>query len=113
MKIGFIGLGIMGEPMALNLLKAGFALTVFNRTVSRMDKLLEAGASAGRSPREVAERSEVVITIVTDSPDVESVVIGENGILAGLKSGCVVVDMSTISPVVTRRLAEEIEKTGR
>ncbi|HPR87355.1 MAG TPA: NAD(P)-dependent oxidoreductase [bacterium] len=112
MKIGFIGLGIMGEPMALNLLKAGFPLTVFNRTARRMDKLLAAGAAGAYSPREVAAKSDVVITIVTDSPDVEEVVLGENGILSGLHTGSVVIDMSTISPAVTRKLAAEIERKG-
>ncbi|HOT96441.1 MAG TPA: NAD(P)-dependent oxidoreductase [bacterium] len=112
MKIGFIGLGIMGEPMALNLLKVGFSLTVYNRTPRRMEKLLAAGASGAASPREVAAASEVVITIVTDSPDVEEVVLGGNGILRGLHPGGVVIDMSTISPAVTRKLAAEIEAKG-
>lgn len=112
MKIGFIGLGIMGEPMALNLLKAGFPLTVYNRTASRMTRLVEAGAAAAGSPREVAEASDIVITIVTDSPDVEEVVLGREGILSGLRPGSTVIDMSTISPATTRRLAGEIEKAG-
>jgi len=112
MKIGFIGLGIMGEPMALNLLKAGFPLTVYNRTASRMTRLVEAGAAAAGSPREVAEASDIVITIVTDSPDVEEVVLGREGILSGLRPGSTVIDMSTISPATTRCLAGEIEKAG-
>ncbi len=112
MKIGFIGLGIMGEPMALNLLKAGFPLTVYNRTARRMEKLLAAGAAGAASPGEVAAASELVITIVTDSPDVEEVVLGDRGILSGLRPGSVVVDMSTISPAVTRSLAAAIEAHG-
>lgn len=112
MKIGFIGLGIMGEPMAYNLLKAGYDLAVFNRTPSRMERLLREGALAAGSPRELGESCDVVITIVADSPDVEAVVLGENGILAGLRPGGVVIDMSTISIAVTRRLAAEIESKG-
>ena len=112
MKIGFIGLGIMGEPMALNLLKAEYSLTVYNRTAHRMEKLVHAGAAGALSPQEVAAQSEVIITMVTDSSDVEEVILGQNGVLYGLHPGSVVIDMSTISPAVTRHLAEEIGKKG-
>ncbi len=112
MKLGLIGLGIMGKPMALNLLKAGFPLTVYNRSRAPVDLLASQGARAAASPREVAANSDVVITMVTDSPDVEQVVLGPNGVIEGLKPGGIFVDMSTISPVVTRRIAAELSKKG-
>jgi len=111
-KIGFIGLGVMGKPMAMNILKAGYPLTVWNRTRSKMDDLLAAGASGAESPKEVAEKSEVVITIVTDSPDVEEVILGPQGVIHGAHPGLVVIDMSTISPTVARKVAEELGKKG-
>ncbi len=94
--------------MSMNLLKAGFPLIVWNRTTSKMKPLLEAGAQGAGSPKEVAERSEIVIDIVTDSPDVEEVLLGPNGVVHGAKPGTVVIDMSTISPSVTRRIADEL-----
>ena len=111
-RVGFIGLGLMGSGMSMNLLRAGFPLTVWNRTRSKMRALLEAGAEGAGSPREVAERSDVVIDIVTDSPDVEEVLLGPNGVVHGAKPGTIVIDMSTISPAVTRRIAEELGKEG-
>ena len=107
-RIGFIGLGLMGSGMSMNLLKAGFPLTIWNRTPSKMKPLLDMGAQGAGSPKEVAERSEIVIDIVTDSPDVEEVLLGPNGVVHGAKPGTVVIDMSTISPSVTRRIAEEL-----
>lgn len=101
MNLGFIGLGIMGRPMAVNLLKAGFPLTVFNRTAAKCVPLVELGASRVSSPKELASRSDVVITIVSDTPDVESVLFGESGVWHGLKEGAIVIDMSTISPRTT------------
>jgi 2-hydroxy-3-oxopropionate reductase len=112
MRVGFVGLGIMGRPMAKNLLAAGHQLTVWNRSRPGIDALLEAGAAEGASPRNVADRSEVVVTIVGDSPDVEQVALGEDGIIAGAHPGLVHVDMSTISPEVTRRIAEEYSRAG-
>jgi 3-hydroxyisobutyrate dehydrogenase len=111
-RIGFIGLGIMGQPMCLNLLKTGFPLTVYNRTEAKAAELVAAGARLAASPQQVAEQSDIVITMVTDSPDVEQVITGENGVLHGLKPGSVVIDMSTISPSVTRHLAQEISRRG-
>jgi len=111
-SIGFIGLGLMGKPMAKNLLQAGFNLTVHSRSRGPVDELAAHGAKAARSPREVAAASEVVITIVPDSPEVEAVVAGPDGILAGAKPGLIHIDMSTISPVATRRIAE-VEKQAR
>lgn len=110
-RVGFIGLGIMGQSMAANLLKAGYELTVWNRTASRMKPLLDAGARGASSPREAAASADVVITIVTDSPDVEQVLLGDDGVIHGAAPGTIVIDMSTISPERTvsmaRRLAEK------
>ena len=111
-RIGFIGLGVMGRPMALNLLKAGYPMVVWNRTRSKMKPLLEAGAEGADSPREVAEKSDVVITMVTDSPDVEEVILGSNGVIHGAHPGLIVIDMSTISPTVTRRIAQKLAEKG-
>ena len=108
--IGFIGLGIMGKPMARNLIKAGYALVVHNRSRAAVNELEKEGAKAAGSPREVAERSEVVITMLPDSPDVEQVVAGDRGVFQGAKPGTLLIDMSTISPVVARRLAAEAEE---
>jgi 3-hydroxyisobutyrate dehydrogenase len=109
-KLGLIGLGIMGKPMAINLLKAGFEVTVYNRSRAPVELLTAQGAKAASSPKEVAANSDVVITIVTDSPDVEEVVLGANGVMEGMRPGGIVVDMSTISPAVTRRIAAELRK---
>jgi 3-hydroxyisobutyrate dehydrogenase len=111
-KIGFIGLGLMGSGMSMNLVKAGFPVTVWNRTASKMEPLIEAGAEGAGSPKEVAENSDIVVSIVTDSQDVEEVILGPEGAIHGAKSGAVVIDMSTISPSVTRRIAEELGKKG-
>jgi len=111
-KIGFIGLGLMGSGMSMNLVKAGFPVTVWNRTASKMEPLLEAGAKGAGSPKEVAENSDIVVSIVTDSQDVEEVILGPEGAIHGARSGSVVIDMSTISPSVTRRIAEELGEKG-
>ena len=97
-RIGFIGLGIMGRPMAENLLEAGFSLTVHNRTRSKERPLADAGAAVAASAAEVAARSDVVITMVPDTPDVEAALLGPNGVLEAARPGLLVVDMSTISP---------------
>ncbi|MGH7771847.1 MAG: 2-hydroxy-3-oxopropionate reductase [Candidatus Binatia bacterium] len=110
--IGFIGLGIMGKPMARNLMKAGFSLVVHNRSRPPVDELAKEGAGIAANPQEVAAQTEVVITMLPDSPDVEQVIAGEQGVLAGAKPGMVLIDMSSISPVVARRLAAEAEKRG-
>ena len=111
-KIGFIGLGIMGRGMAQNLLDAGFDLTVWNRTRSKMDPFLEAGARAAESPAAMAEQCDVIITCVSDTPDVEQVIIGEEGIIHGIGPGKLVVDMSTISPQATMALAANLAEKG-
>lgn len=108
MHIGFIGLGIMGKPIAMNLINAGFALTVYNRTAAKCLPLVDAGAASVSSPREAAECSDVVVTVVSDTPDVEAVLFGEEGIWYGLKEGQIVIDMSSISPAETERYAERL-----
>src|SRR5262245_63656106 len=109
---GFIGLGIMGKPMARNLLKAGYSLIVHNRSRVAVDELSKEGAQAAANSNEVAARSEVIITMLPDSPDVELVYAGEQGIFSGVKSGKLLIDMSSISPVVARKLAAEADKRG-
>ena len=104
-KIGFIGLGIMGRPMSINLLQAGFEVTVWNRTTARMQPALDAGAIAASSPKEVAEKSDVIVAIVSDTPDAQEVILGEQGVIHGARPGSVVIDMSTISPAATRDIA--------
>ncbi|MDP2901287.1 MAG: NAD(P)-dependent oxidoreductase [Candidatus Bathyarchaeota archaeon] len=111
-RIGFIGLGLMGSGMTMNILKAGFPLTVWNRTPSKMEALVKAGAKAARSPREVAERSDIVIDIVTDSSDVEQVLLGPEGVVHGARPGTIVIDMSTISPIKTREMAAKLGEKG-
>jgi len=111
-KVGFIGLGMMGNPMSKNLLKAGFDLTVWNRTASKMKEIVELGAKHASSAKEVACGSEVTITMLTGSSDVEQVILGKEGVLEGLKPGGVVIDMSTIAPDVSRRIASEVAKKG-
>lgn len=111
-KIGFIGLGIMGRPMAINILSAGFPLAVWNRTKSKIEPLASRGVRSVNSPKEAAEISDVVITMVTDSPDVEKVILESEGVIEGVHKGLTVIDMSTISPIVTRRIAEALEEKG-
>ena len=111
-RVGVIGMGIMGAPMARNLLKAGFRVTVHNRTRSKEAELVQEGAIAASSPREAAEASEVVISMVADSPDVQQVILGSGGVIEAAREGLTVIDMSTISPSVTREIAAELAKGG-
>ncbi|HHW09387.1 MAG TPA: NAD(P)-dependent oxidoreductase [Firmicutes bacterium] len=111
-KIGFIGLGIMGRPMAENLLKAGYELVVWNRTAAKMAPLLALGAQAGKNPADVAGKVDIVITIVGDSPDVEQVVLGPDGVLAGARPPLTLIDMTTMSPAVARKLAAACAEKG-
>jgi 2-hydroxy-3-oxopropionate reductase len=111
-NIGFIGPGIMGGPMALNLLKGGHKLWVYARRAEAAHKLVAAGGVACASPAEVAKHADVIFTIVSDTPDVESVIFGESGIVKNVRSGSVVVDMSTISPTATKVFAERLAKQG-
>lgn len=112
MKVAFIGLGTMGGPMALNVMKAGHDLTIHNRTRSREELLAAQGASRAASPREAVREADIIITCVSDTADVEEVVLGADGIIRGARSGSVVVDMSTISPEATRRIAQALNEKG-
>ena len=109
-NIGFIGLGIMGKPMARNLMKTGYSLVVHNRSRPAVDELSKEGAQAAANSKEVAQRSEIIITMLPDSPDVELVYAGDQGIFSGVKPGRLLIDMSSISPVVARMLAAEADK---
>lgn len=111
-RIGFIGLGIMGRGMARNLLKGGFGVRVWNRTASRMDELAAEGAIATASPADLAAQSDIIITCVSDTPDVEAVLLGEGGVLAGAQPGALVIDMSTISPQATKQLSGKLAERG-
>ena len=111
-QVGVVGLGIMGRPMAANLLKAGFRVTVWNRGPGTVAELTSKGAEAGGSPAGVAGRSQVVITMLPDTPDVESVLFGPNGVAHGITPGGVVIDMSTISPAATEGFAARLEERG-
>lgn len=111
-KIGFIGLGIMGKPMARNLLKAGHELVVYNTSPGPVYELVDDGAVRGVSSKDVAQRSEIVITMLPDGPDVEKAVLGPEGVLEGARPGSVVVDMSSISPLVSQKVAQACEARG-
>jgi 2-hydroxy-3-oxopropionate reductase len=110
LRVGYIGLGLMGKPIARNILDAGFPLTVHNRSRQAVKELVKEGADEAFSPREVAERSDVVFTNLPDSPDVEAVVLGQDGILEGCREGMLFVDNSTIKPETTRRIADALSE---
>jgi 3-hydroxyisobutyrate dehydrogenase-like beta-hydroxyacid dehydrogenase len=110
LKVGYIGLGLMGKSIASNILKKGFSLIVHNRSRAAMDELVAEGAAAANSPREVAAQVDVVFTNLPDTPDVEKVVFGENGIIEGAHDGLIYIDNSTIKPASARRIAEELAK---
>ena len=110
--LGFIGLGVMGKPMAGHLIKAGFPVVVHNRSRSKVDELVAQGAKGAASPAEVARQATVVITMLPDTPDVEHVLTGPDGVLSGVQKGALVIDMSSISPVATERLAAQVAAKG-
>lgn len=112
LKIGFIGLGIMGLPMSKNLLKAGYTLVVLDLNQSAVDELVALGAEKAANPKEVAVMCDVVITMLPNSPEVNEVVLGKNGIIEGIKTGSVLIDMSSISPIVSRELSQKLEEKG-
>ncbi len=112
MKIGFIGLGIMGRPMALNLIKGGHTVTVWARRAESMQPLLEAGAIAAASPAEAARGNSLVISMVADAPDVREVMLGEQGVVRAAAPGLVAVDMSTIAPAAARSIGADLAKAG-
>ena len=111
-KVGFIGLGLIGKPMCMNLVKKEFDVTCWNRTASKMEDVVAAGAKPAESAREAAEGNEFTITMVNDSPDVEEVILGANGVMEGADEDSVVIDMSTISPSVTREIACKLAGKG-
>ncbi len=111
-RIGFIGLGIMGKPMARNLLKAGYPLVVYNRSRSAMDELAADGAAIAASPKAIAQQVDVVISCVSDSPDVDAIALGSNGIIEGAKPGLLYVDMSTIAPATARKVYAALKEKG-
>jgi len=112
MKVGFIGLGIMGRPMALNVLKSGHAVTVWARRAESMQPLLDAGAAGAGSPAEVAAAVDIVISMVADAPDVREVMLGERGVGKGAKPGLIAIDMSTILPAAARKIALDLNALG-
>jgi len=111
-KIGFIGLGIMGKPMAMNLLKAGYSLTVYDIRPEPVKEVVAAGAQEGKSSRDVAEKNEVVITMLPNSPEVKQAVLGEDGVLDGAKAGTILIDMSSIAPLVSKEVASLLAEKG-
>ena len=111
-NIGFIGLGVMGKPMAKHLVAAGHRLVVHNRSRGAVDELVAAGATAATTPAEVASKSSIVITMLPDTADVERVLTGPDGVISGLQAGAIVIDMSSISPVATERLATQVAAKG-
>jgi 3-hydroxyisobutyrate dehydrogenase len=112
LRVGFVGLGIMGQPMARNALKAGFRVTVTNRTLARAEPLKAEGAVVVKTPREVAQRSDIIVTMVTNAPEVEAVTFGAEGIADGAHDGLLAIDMSSISPVASRAFAERAKEKG-
>ena len=111
-KIAFVGLGIMGKPMAANLMKAGHTLFIYDVMEAPVAELAAKGATRCASAKEAAEKSEIVILMLPDTPDVEAAIFGQNGVAAGVRAGSVVVDMSSISPIATRRFAESLAAKG-
>ncbi|WHH61678.1 2-hydroxy-3-oxopropionate reductase [Petroclostridium sp. X23] len=112
MKIGFVGLGIMGKPMSKNLLKAGYELVVFDINKDAVNEVVEAGATAGNSPKDVASQCEYIITMLPNSPHVKTVVLGENGVLEGAKAGSIVIDMSSIAPLASKEVSAKLAEKG-
>ncbi len=111
-KVGFLGLGIMGKPMALNLIKAGYELTVYDVVSERMEDVLKAGARRGSSGKDVAARSEVVITMLPNSPHVREAALGPGGVLEGARPGTILVDMSSIAPLASKEIAAQAQAKG-
>ena len=112
LRVGYIGLGLMGKSIARNILKAGFPVVVHNRSRAAVDELVSEGAVAANSPKEVAAQVDIIFTNLPDSPDVEKVVLGENGIIEGARAGLIVIDNSTIKPASARKIAEKLKEKG-
>src|SRR5262249_45081495 len=111
-KLGFIGLGIMGKPMAKNLIKAGYSLVVHNRSRANVDELVKDGATPATSPKEVASSVDVIITMLPNSPDVYEVALGPNGSKEGAQRGQLFIDISTINPIVSQKIAGDLSSVG-
>jgi 2-hydroxy-3-oxopropionate reductase len=111
-RIGFVGLGIMGKPMAKNLVKAGYGVTVYNRSSAAVDEVVAEGATAGTSSADVASKSDIIVLMVPDSPDSEAVVLGKNGLLEGAAAGSLIIDMSSIEPGVSQRIHDACAEKG-
>ena len=111
-QIGFVGLGIMGKPMAMNLLKAGYSLTVYDIRPEPVKEVVAAGAAEGTSSKDVAEKSEIVITMLPNSPEVKEAVLGKDGVLDGAKSGMILIDMSSIAPLVSKEVCSKLAEKG-
>ncbi len=112
MKVGFIGLGIMGKPMAKNLIKAGYELTVFDFNESAVKELVAVGATQGESGKDVGVASDVIITMLPNSPHVKAAILEKDGVIEGVKKGAIVIDMSSIAPLASREMSEALEKKG-
>lgn len=112
MKIGFIGLGIMGKPMSKNLLRGGYELVVMGRNQAVVDELIALGATSVDSPKAVAEQADIIITMLPNSPQVRDVILGKNGVVEGVKQGCVIIDMSSIAPIAVREISEKLLEKG-
>jgi len=111
-KIGFIGVGIMGKPMCKNLIDSGYKLVVYDVNEEALNEVVEYGAKKGNSPKSVAENSDIIITMLPNSPHVKNVVLGEKGVIEGVKEGQILIDMSSIAPLVSQEVAKELEKKG-
>ena len=111
-KIGFIGIGIMGKPMAKNLIDAGYKLIAYDVVEKALDEIVAYGAERGTSPKDVTENCEIILTMLPNSPQVKEVVLGENGIIEGVREGQILIDMSSIAPLVSQEIAKELEKKG-
>jgi 2-hydroxy-3-oxopropionate reductase len=111
-KLGFVGVGIMGKPMAKNLIDAGYKVIVYDINKKALDEIVAHGGERGTSPKNVAEKSDIVITMLPNSPDVKAAVLGENGIIEGVKEGQILIDMSSIAPLVSREIAQELATKG-
>lgn len=112
MKVGFVGLGIMGKPMAKNIMKAGYDLTVYTRNPKSIEELVNVGAKAAESNEDLAKKTDVIITMLPNSPEVDEVIFGDSGMIDGLSEGKTIIDMSSINPVESQRFAEQLEKIG-
>lgn len=112
MKIGFIGLGIMGKPMSKNLIKAGYSLVVSDRNSAVVAEVVAAGATTADTSKAVAEQSDIIITMLPNLPHVKEVVLGENGVIDGAREGSIVIDMSSIAPLASREIAAALVEKG-